>query len=324
MTESLAATVLIPTHDHGETLRYSVPTALGQTVRDLEVFIVGDGAPDLTREIAREFEARDPRVRYFDFPKGPGRGERYRHTVLQEARGEIVCHLWDDDLWLPDHVAVMQGLLRDADFAFAMPVTIRPDGEPSASPVDLSRPLHRRLFSNPMSHTASVPTGAAHTMALYRRLPEGWRTTPPGLAPDKYMWQQCLANPATVARSTSRPTSIVFPDPPRRGRPWEKRLAELDAWSRRLADPGWQREFYVEVIAAMARDSARHLEVVLRLYELSLRLPGGSWLRKAGRRLLAWDKRPAAAPPIRSAGPRGRRSPSRDRSRRRSPRAPGT
>jgi GalNAc5-diNAcBac-PP-undecaprenol beta-1,3-glucosyltransferase len=293
MPASPAVTVLVPTHDHGETLRYSVPTALAQTVRDLEVFILGDGAPGVTREIAREFEARDSRVRYFDFPKGPGRGERHRHTVLQEARGEVVCYLWDDDLWLPDHVAVMQGLLRDADFAFAMSVTIRPDGEPSASPVDLSRPLHRRLFSNPRSSTAGVPTGAAHTMALYRRLPEGWRTTPRGLAADKYMWQQCLADPATVARSTSRPTSIVFPDPARRDWPWEKRLAELDAWSRHLADPEWQREFYVDVIAAMARDSARHLEVVLRLYEISLQLPiGQRSLMAAGRRLLAWDERP--------------------------------
>lgn len=297
MTARPVATVLVPTHDHGETLRYSVPTALAQTVGDLEVFILGDGAPDVTREIAREFAARDPRVRFFDFPKGPGRGELHRHEVLKEARGEIVCYLFDDDLWLPDHVAVVQELLRTADFAFTLEVTIRADGEAAASFVDFSRAVHRRLFTDPASETASMPTCAAHTLALYRRLPHGWRTTPPGLAPDKYMWRQCLADPATVARSTSRPTSIVFPDPPRRGWPLERRLGELGAWSRRLADPEWQREFYLEVIAAMARDSARHLEAVLRLYELSLRLPGGSWLRKAGRRLLAWDRRPKAAKP---------------------------
>ena len=297
MTASPAVTVLIPTHDHGETLRYSVPTALGQTVRNIEVFIVGDGVPDVTREIVRGFVASDQRVRFFDFPKGPSRGELHRHEALREAKGEIVCYLWDDDLWLPDHVAVVQELLRNADFAFTMPVTIRPDGEPSASAVDLSRPLHRRLFTDPMSSSASVPTCAAHTMALYRHLPEGWRTTPPGLAPDKYMWAQCLADPATVAVSTSRPTAVIFPDPARRDWPWERRLAELGAWSRGLNDPAWQRRFFIEVIEAMARDSARHLEIVWRLYALSLRLPFGNLMRSAGRRVLEWDKRPKATRP---------------------------
>ena len=293
MSASPAATVLIPTHDHGETLRYSVPTALAQTVSDIEVFIMGDGVPDITREIAREFAASDPRVRFFDFAKGPRRGELHRHRVLQEARGKIVCYLFDDDLWLPDHIAVMQALLRDADFAFTMPVVVRPDGEPSALYVDLSRPVHRRLFTDPRSGTPAVPTSAAHTMALYRRLPEGWRTTPGLLPPDKYMWAQCLADPATIARSTSRPTAIIFPDPPRQHWPLSRRLAELEEWSRGLNDPEWQRRFFVDVIEAMARDSARHLDVVLRLYALSLRLPfGQSTLMAAGRRLLGWDKRP--------------------------------
>jgi GalNAc5-diNAcBac-PP-undecaprenol beta-1,3-glucosyltransferase len=293
VTASRAVTVLIPTHDHGETLRFSVPTALSQTVQDIEVFILGDGVPDLTREIARELAASDPRVRFFDFAKGPGRGELHRHQVLQEAKGAIVCYLFDDDLWLPDHIAVMQTLLRDADFAFTMPVVVRPGGALSASFVDLSRPLHRRLFTDPRSSTASVPTCAAHTMAFYRRLPSGWRTTPRGHAPDKYMWAQCLADPATVARSTARPTAIIFPDPPRRNWPSSRRLAELAEWSRGLHDSAWQRRFFLDVIEAMAKDSARHLEVVWRLYALSLRIPfGGTYLRAVGKWILDWGKGP--------------------------------
>ena len=257
-----AATVLIPTHDHGETLRYSIPTARRQTVEDLEIFIIGDGVPDVSRAIAREFAACDRRVRFFDFPKGPSRGELYRHQVLQEARGEIVCYLFDDDLWLPDHVAVMQDLLRGADFAFTTPAIVDAGGGISAPFVDLGLPLHRRLFTNSKSGMVSEPTCAAHTMALYRRLPHGWRTTPPGFAPDKYMWAQCLADPRTAARSGARPTAILFPDPPRRRWPLQRRLDELRDWSARLND-------------ARAVQPQRIPDVVLRGYELSLRLPFG-------------------------------------------------
>src|SRR6185437_15846190 len=98
---STAATVLIPTHDHGRTLLRSVPSALAQTVSELEVFVVGDGVPDETRELMTELAAADNRVRFFDNPKGERHGEAHRHAALQEARGEIVCYLSDDDVWLP-------------------------------------------------------------------------------------------------------------------------------------------------------------------------------------------------------------------------------
>ena len=277
----VAATILMPTHDHGETLRYSIPTALGQSVGDIELFVIGDGVPDVTRRIVTGFAARDHRVRFFDFPKAASRGERYRHEVLQEAAGEIVCYLFDDDLWLPDHVAVMQEALRHSDFVFTLPVVVSPAGDFSARFVDLQRPLHRSLFTNARSNTMSIPTCAGHTMDLYRRLPYGWRTTPPGLAPDKYMWAQCLTDPATVARGVTRPTAVIFPDPPRRAWTSERRLAELAAWSRRLEDEVWRRQFVKDV----AVQTRRWPDAVLRLYSWTIPFPRLQRLLRTVRRV---------------------------------------
>src|SRR5215210_721750 len=72
----LEATVLIPTHDHGPLLLHSARSALAQTVEEIEVFISGDGVPEVTREIVSELK-RDERVRFFDHPKGPRHGEIY-------------------------------------------------------------------------------------------------------------------------------------------------------------------------------------------------------------------------------------------------------
>ena len=281
-----AATVLIPTHTHGETLRYSVSTALRQTVDDIEIFIVGDGVPDATRAIARQLAATDSRVHFFDFPKGPSRGELHRHHVLDEAKGAIVCYLFDDDLWLPDHIEVMRDLLREADFAFTTPVVIGPGGEINTHLVDLADPIHRRLFTHSRSMTAAVPTCAAHTMALYRRLPFGWRTTPVGHAPDKYMWAQCLADVECVVRSTSRPTALIFPDPPRRHWTPSQRVAELQQWRSDLDDPAWQRQFQLEVTQE-AHTSGRHSRIMWRCYAQVLRIPvAGTHLLALGQWLL--------------------------------------
>ena len=52
------ATVLIPTHSHGPLLRLAAESALAQTVADLEVFIVLDGADGVTAAVERRSQRR--------------------------------------------------------------------------------------------------------------------------------------------------------------------------------------------------------------------------------------------------------------------------
>ena len=85
----VAATIIIPTHSHGPTLYASVESALGQTM-PVEVFIIGDGASEEDRAVARELTGRDSRVRFLDHPKTPGRGELFRHAAIEQARGRYV------------------------------------------------------------------------------------------------------------------------------------------------------------------------------------------------------------------------------------------
>jgi Glycosyl transferase family 2 len=257
---TVAATVLVPTHDHGPTLLRSLPSALAQTVHDIEVLVVGDGAPDFTRELMEELTSADPRVRYFDNPKGPRHGELHRHVALQEARGEIVCYLCDDDLWMPDHVERMRALLDDSDFAYALPFWIDPENRIHCLRVDLGLPYFREMFSGGENR---IPLSCGvHTLELYRRLPAGWRTTPDGIFTDLYMWQQILSVPDCRVAGGAEPTVLHFPTPERIGWSSDERLAELDRWAARLGDPGFRDELVERVLAATVADAAA-LEVQL-------------------------------------------------------------
>ena len=251
---TVAATVLIPTHDHGPTLRHSIPSVLGQTVEELEVFVIGDGVPDVTRELMAELTTADPRVRFFDHPKGPRHGELYRHAALQEARGEIVCYLCDDDLWLPGHVEYLRELLAESDFAYSQPVWLDPAGETHALRVDLRLPHFQALFRGGENR---IPLSCAgHTLELYRRLPHGWRAAPEGVFTDLYMWQQILEVPGLRVAGGTRPTVIHPPSPERRGWSLDERVAELEPYSARLAEPAFADELAESAAAAIAADAA--------------------------------------------------------------------
>jgi GalNAc5-diNAcBac-PP-undecaprenol beta-1,3-glucosyltransferase len=228
------ATIIIPTYDHADTLYASVKSALMQTVREIEIFIVGDGVPNRTREVVMDLKS-DDRVRFVDRPKSPRTGEPYRHEILQEVKSKIVCYLSDDDLYFPDHVEHMLRLLENADFATTLPLFLD-EGRFQVLLADLSQECNREVQARGLNGRFGLPY-AAHTLDFYRRLPHGWRTTPPDFFTDQYMWQQCLSVPDCKSVSSFIPTVLRFPAPTRKHLNPLQRRAELDLWLPKLLDP---------------------------------------------------------------------------------------
>lgn len=224
----VTATVLVPTHEHGPLLTLAVGSALQQTVEDIEVFVVCDGATDDTLEAAEGLVKADDRVRLFIHDKGPRHGEIYRHQALQEAAGAIVCYLADDDLWLPNHVATMVGLLETADFAHAYPIGFHADGQLYSWPGHFSLPASAQSMSE--GHNFFPLSCVAHTLELYRRLPHGWRTSPPDMPTDIYMWNQILSVEGARLASGNEPTVLHFSSRIRGDKTIEDRFEELEAW----------------------------------------------------------------------------------------------
>ena len=247
------ATVVIPTHDHGPTLSYALKSAQAQTVDDLEIFVIGDGVPDLTREIIAEAGAQDPRIRFFDHPKGPHLGEAYRHAALQQARGAIVCYLSDDDLWFPGHVESMEALLDQADFAHALPLRVEEDGRLGAWNIDLRLAWFRKEI---LEGRNRIPLSCgAHRLDTYHRLPRGWVTT--SLHTDLYMWQCLLSLPGSRAVSGFQPTVLHFASSERKNWTIQQRVDELSRWSTNLGELAWRARFTLDVLEYASQEQAR-------------------------------------------------------------------
>ena len=137
-------------------------SVLAQTYRDFELIVVDDGSTDGTRAA---LAGMDSRVRY---RWQPNRGvAAARNAALRLARGELVAFLDSDDRWLPDHLTVLTGMLRqhpDAVLASTCPrfVTTGRDDPVNASVVD---PLPGLLVSNSVGYVSCVAVRRAALLA---------------------------------------------------------------------------------------------------------------------------------------------------------------
>ena len=92
-------TVVIPTHNRKELLRYALMSALRQEGVALEVIVVDDGSSDGTAEMLAALTDRRVRVVHHETAQGVSAA---RNRGIEEARGEWIAFLDDDDLWAPD------------------------------------------------------------------------------------------------------------------------------------------------------------------------------------------------------------------------------
>lgn len=259
------ATILIPTHRHARLLPYSIASALDQEASSVEVLVVGDGVEDATREVVARF-AGDPRVRFFDLPKGPRNGEAYRHAILlEEAAGRIVVYLADEHLLMPEHAVEMARLLEDADLAHSPPARFSLGGTLDFYPFNYGRADHVEIARG--SPGSVGLTGVAHTLDAYRRLPHGWRTTPVGYPTDHHMWRQWVDLPGFRGAVGDRLTHLSFPDPVWGELPDDEREARLAEWFERSRTPGFRAELdrmFTESVRRAAEDfmaTTRHAKL---------------------------------------------------------------
>jgi hypothetical protein len=113
--------ILIPTYDNYEMLgTRAIPSALAQTYENIEILVVGDCAPEQTREVVDGFD--DPRVSFFNLPyRGPYPADPHVlwlvagtspvNEAVGRAKGSWIALLDDDDAFRPDHIGL---LLRHA------------------------------------------------------------------------------------------------------------------------------------------------------------------------------------------------------------------
>ena len=235
--------ILCPTFDHAETLFASIASVRVQTFTDWEMVVIGDGAPHRTRDIMSVITRLDERIRCVWHPKSMRFGETYRDPIIRESKADVVLQLGDDDLWAPNHIERMLALLGDSDWANEAPLRMAVDGTTEWWPINHGTVAVRS------SITLGIPVSAGPNYVAYRRdaylrLPEGWTCAPPPGPSDAFMWAKFFRLPALSVASTASTTALKFPALAKQRVAFgpEQRLAEIQPWLARIAQPGFVRD----------------------------------------------------------------------------------
>jgi len=254
-------TILLPTSiDRGLLLPYSVGSIQKQTNQDYELFIVGDGVNDFTRGVIHELQSKDGRIQFFDYPKHPRRGEENRHEVLQQAKGRYVAYITDRDYWLPHHLDTLENYLQTYDFASTLNYHVKEDY--------LIFGMDGKLNTPPVCLLSCV----GHTLEMYRRLPFGWRTTPPNQFTDVYMCEQFLNVEGCNYYSGKDPTILWFKRGHHPGLSSSERKELMIQWIKIMQD---------KALFQLKKDNALH--ALIRDYESDIKFARNQLILIKGR-----------------------------------------
>lgn len=103
--------VVLPVYNRGRYVAATIQSILDQTYTPLELIVVVDeGSTDRSASIVRGIAARDERVRPLFLSHG--NQWRARNEGVARARGDYIAHMDDDDIALPERLALQWSWLK--------------------------------------------------------------------------------------------------------------------------------------------------------------------------------------------------------------------
>jgi glycosyltransferase involved in cell wall biosynthesis len=181
--------VVIPCYNQAQYLREAVESVVAQTYPHWECFIVDDGSPDNTQEVARELMATYSKFPIFLVKKTNGGLSDARNYGIAASMAEFILPLDSDDKLEPQAIEVLLGaLLKDPSYAIAYP-NYRRFGADSIE----VRCIPEREFLNPGRPENGLPYSSLYRRQVWEKA-GGYNTNMTWGYEDWNFWLSAYAN----------------------------------------------------------------------------------------------------------------------------------
>ena len=102
--------LIIPTRERADTLKYTLQTALNQSSNNYEIIVSDNNSQDDTEQVVKKFT--DSRILYLNTGKRLSMCDNWDYA-LQHARGDYVVFIGDDDGVMPNAIDRLQAFILD-------------------------------------------------------------------------------------------------------------------------------------------------------------------------------------------------------------------
>jgi len=172
----------------------AVCSALGQTVREIEVIVIDDATEDHTSEILERLQRYDDRLRVIRLHQNLGiSGGLQRNEGLKVARGQYIAYLDDDDVMTPWSVEHRMRVLEhhpELDFVWGRTLFVR-NNMPEWPNTVWERLVPRPRFDVHWSRGTIIPDDFMHRAGVVGGESGTWWT--PGRGEDQRLLQDLIS-----------------------------------------------------------------------------------------------------------------------------------
>ncbi|HLI51277.1 MAG TPA: glycosyltransferase, partial [Thermomicrobiaceae bacterium] len=132
LPERPLVSIIMPNYNYADFIGLAIESALSQTYDNLELLVVDDCSTDNSRDVIAGYARRDSRLRAIWHESNQGH-QTVLGTGFAASRGEIICLLDSDDVFMPDKVeSVVRRFqeLPNAGFLVHRAMVVDSDGRP--------------------------------------------------------------------------------------------------------------------------------------------------------------------------------------------------
>jgi glycosyltransferase involved in cell wall biosynthesis len=112
MAQRALISIVIPAYNAERFIGQTLQSICDQTVTDWECVVVNDGSTDNTAQVVREIAQRDDRIRVIEQINAGPAAARNTGMASVSAGSQFICFMDNDDVWLPDSLAVLREALE--------------------------------------------------------------------------------------------------------------------------------------------------------------------------------------------------------------------
>ncbi len=108
LRDSGLVSIIVPTYKRSKNLANAIDSIIYQTYKNIEIIVVDDNNPNSeyksdTGKLVTSLLKKDNRIKYISHPKNLN-GAAARNTGIMSSKGNYICFLDDDDVYLPNKI----------------------------------------------------------------------------------------------------------------------------------------------------------------------------------------------------------------------------